>query len=101
MVEAHLAARRLNDKWLYGQIAMSKGSYYDMWRRGSVRVDVLSRIAGALGLTMSQLLTAPGESVAAVAEPAAEYRPRPRFLEERVDDLERQIETLKNQLKKR
>lgn len=90
-VTGHLEARGLNDKWLYDKLEMSKGSYYDMWRRGSVRADILIRIADALGIELHELVAPPRSSAAnsEVREPAAEYR-RP-FIEERLDKLEERV----------
>ena len=95
LVDAHLEARGLPDRWLYERMKLSKGSYYDMWRRGSVRVDVLLRIVEAMGLTMAQFWVAPNghnAPAAMVAEPAPRYERI--YLEQRVEALEDQVRTL-------
>jgi len=101
LVDAHLTARKLTDVWLYTRMGMSKGSYYDMWRRGSVRVDVQGDIAAAFDMPMWKLLQQPGseEASSIASEPAATYQARPRYLEERVADLERELQALKSKLK--
>lgn len=100
MVEAHLEHRQLTDAWLYGRMKMNKGSYYDLWRRGSLRYDVLARIADALSLSVHALLSPPATYKADASAPSQVQEPQPppptqRYLEDRVRDLEQDMARLK------
>lgn len=92
-IDLHLEHRGHNDKWLYDRIGLKKGSYYDMWRRGSLRVDILLLMAQAFDLSPAELLTPPGAPLAMAGEDTPRYGAK-RFLEERVDELERVVAQL-------
>lgn len=92
-VDAHLRARNLTDSWLYDRLGMSGPSYYGIWKRGSLRADVLDAIASALDLTVVQLLTPPGYSEPSGTTLLAEPTPK-LYLEQRVEKLEAMMAAL-------
>lgn len=102
-VEKILEARKLTLKWLYDRIGMSKTGYRQMWQANSIKVTVLLDIARALQLDVRDLLyaEAPEKLPLLAKEPSAPYQARPRYLEDRVADLERELHDLKQHLKKR
>jgi|GEM_PF-4689573 len=94
--------RGLTEKWLYLKVGMTKTGYRQMWERDTLRVVILEDIARHLGTTLVRLII-PEEQSPQVAEPVAPYGRAP-YLEERMDELESEVRTLKeqvrNQLKK-
>ena len=92
-IALELERRKLTEKWLYERIGMSKNGYREMWDRGSVKATALQDIADAFGITLDHLLTGDPNGTDGVAEPLATYG-RPRYLEERVADLERRIQEI-------
>lgn len=86
-VENLLTERGMTTKWLYEGIGMSKVGYRQMWERDSIKVRSLVSIARRLGVTVSWLMGegAPDQA----AEPPSPYRRR--YLEDRVDELERRM----------
>lgn len=93
-IDAHLRAMGRTDKWLYERLGMKGPSYYGIWQRGSLRVDVLNDIAKAMGMTLLQVLTPPGQqSEPSANEPAAAYG-RPAYIEERLAELEARVKEL-------
>lgn len=101
-VENILNERKLTAKWLYERVGMTKEGWSNMMKEGSMKVSVLVRIAQALHVDMGILL---GEGEAhglpMASEPSAAYKARPRYLEDRVDLLERELHDLKKLLHKR
>lgn len=97
-VDNLLAEKKLTAKWLYELIGMTKTGYRQMWERDSLRVDTLHRIAHALGTTPMDLLADEPRAAPRVSEPVAPYGKR--YLEQRVDDLERDVQALKAKLKR-
>ncbi len=91
-VDKLLADRKLTTKWLYERIGMTKTGYRQMWERDTVKYMTLMEIAEALRVPMPELLDMQG-AASTTAEPAAEYRVR-RYLEDRVDELERRMAEL-------
>lgn len=101
-VEKILKARKLTTKWLYERIGMSKTGFRQMWGNDSIKVTVLLDIAAALRVNVNDLLYADApEAIPTTAEPPATYQARPRYLEDRVADLERELQVLKAKLKPR
>ena len=98
-VENILKARKLTTKWLYERIGMSKTGFRQMWSNDSIKVAVLLDIAEALRVEVNELLYATGEQLTVAAQPAPAYTARPRYLEDRVADLERELQNLKAKLK--
>lgn len=100
-IERHVAARGLTVAWLIKRLEMSNAQYYGIFSRGSERYDFLDRVAKALGMTVAQLLSPPAESgyahqspeASTAQEPSAEWQPK-RFLEQRVEELERRVADL-------
>lgn len=98
-VEKRLKEKGLTLQWLFERIGVTKTGYREMWQRESVRVVVLQRIAMALSISVDALLSAtPAEPTAIASEPVAPYGKR--YLEQRVDDLERDVQALKAKLKR-
>ena len=97
-VEKLLDDRNLTIKWLYEAVGMSKAGWSQMWASGSIKLSVVYRIAYALKMDVTTLLGADTSAVA--MEPPAQYKARPRFIEERVADLERELQQLKQTLRK-
>lgn len=95
-VEKLLEERKLTIKWLYEAVGMSKAGWSQMWASGSTKLTVVYRIADALDMDVTTLLS--GELSNMAMEPAATYTARPRYLEERVADLERELQQLKKSI---
>lgn len=91
-VDKLLADRKLTTKWLYERIGMTKTGYRQMWERDTVKYMTLVEIADALRVPLNELLGMEGASTTA-GEPAPAYGGR-RYLEERVDELERRMAEL-------
>lgn len=89
-VDKLLQERKLTTKWLYEKIGMTKTGYRQMWERDTVKYITLQQIAAALRITMPVLLGLEGVDL---AEPAAAYEVK-RYLEDRVDELERRMREL-------
>lgn len=101
-VENILKARKLTTKWLYDRIGMSKTGFRQMWSNDSIKVTVLLDIARALRVDLNDLLYAEApEAIPVAQEPPAPYQARPRYLEERVADLERELAELRALVKKK
>ena len=101
-VDILLAERKQKVKWLYTAVGMSKAGWVQMWQHGSVKLSVVYRIAQALDVSMSSLLglKEPDATAASVRETPSAYGTRRPYLEERIEALEREMRTLKQQLKK-
>lgn len=97
-VENLLTDRKLPSKWLYEQVGMTKTGWRQMWENSSMKVHVLQRMASVLGLTVGELM---GEVAGMAAEPAASYQARPKYLEERVAELEEQVKQLQHVLRRK
>lgn len=96
-VDKLLEERKLTEKWLYTSCGMSKQGWSDMWKTGSIKLRVVHMIAMAFKMDVSELLNMSKEPTQ-LHEPAATYQARPRYLEERVADLERELHELKKTL---
>lgn len=96
-VDKLLEERRQTAKWLYTAVGMSKAGWFQMWNSGSIKVTVLFSIARALNMDVGTLVN-PILNPGVLQEPPATYQARPKYLEERVDDLERELHELKKTL---
>lgn len=97
-VDKLLEERKLTTRWLYERVGMSKQGWSDMWRNGSMKVQVLQRVSEVLKVPVAELM---GEQPAgALAEPAAAYG-RPKYLEERVAELEAAVKQLRHDLRRK
>jgi DNA-binding Xre family transcriptional regulator len=99
-VEKLLEERKLTLRWLQERVGITKTGYREMWERESVRVVVLVKMAEALGVSVDALLSATDELVSVVADPAAPYG-KPKYLEERVAELEEQVKQLRHDLRRK
>lgn len=98
-VEKLVAAKGKTLGWLQQRVGITKTGYREMWQRESVRVVVMQAMAETLGVNMAVLLSADApDTLPAVSEPLPVYRAKPRYLEERVADLERELQQLKEKL---
>jgi DNA-binding Xre family transcriptional regulator len=98
-IDALRIKRGLTEKWLYEKVDMTKTGYRQMWERDTLRVVILEDIARHLGTTLVRLMIEE-EEPAQAADAAATYG-RPRYLEERMDELEAEVRALKERLRTR
>ncbi len=98
-VEKLLDARGLTTKWLYDRVGMSKEGWSNMLQSGSMKLGTLYKVAQALKVEPVTLLIGDTPELATVsAEPPARYGTG-RYLEDRVADLEQELQNLKAKLK--
>ncbi len=98
-VEKLLSDRGLTQHWLQDRIGVTKTGYREMWQRESVRVVVMQRMAEALGVNLCDLLLADAPELATVAAEAPARYGTGRYLEDRVANLEQELQNLKAKLK--
>lgn len=79
---------------LYKHMGLSSSTYGDMWNNGYVTIDRLIGLAEGLEVPASELL--PDEHRGAVLVKRTEGRP---YVEERLEAVEREVRTLRQQLK--
>ena len=98
-VDNLLAQQRRTAKWLYEAIGMSKAGYNQMWERDTIKVVTLQAIADHLSVGLSLLLYGEQETQAlTMAEPSAPYG-QPRYIEQRLEELETEVRKLKERLR--
>ncbi len=95
-VEDQLARLGLRHADLIRNLKMSTSTYYDMWKNGYVTVDRLIGMADVLGVPAAELL--PDAHRGEVLHRKPEGRP---FVEDRLEVIERELRSLKQQLKKK
>ena len=101
-VEKLLQQKKLTQQWLYDTVGMTKTGWREMWKRKSVKVTVMQDIAAALRVNMADLLAADApDQLPTASEPQAGYQAKPRYLEERVADLEKELAELRNLVKRK
>lgn len=86
------AERNLTQKDMERAARVAHSTYDGMWERGTVTIVRMERIAKRLGMDLLTLLGANGAK-------ATIGVPRPQYLEERVDLVEREVRSLRLELK--
>lgn len=81
---------------LFTRSSVKSSTYYEMWDRQSVTVESLLSMAEALGMPAADLL--PDEHRGEVLKRKPGDRP---YVEDRLEQVEREVRSLRNELKKR
>ena len=84
--------RNLTQRDMEKAARVAHSTYDGMWTRGTVTLIRLERIAQRLGIDVVQLLRGEGDALLA---------PKPKYVEERLEQVEREVRNLRNELKKR
>lgn len=95
-VEARLEELGMSKSDLFTRSSVKSSTYYEMWDRGSLTVESLLSMADALDKPAADLL--PDEHRGEVLRRKPGDRP---YVEDRLELLEREVRSLRNELKKR
>ncbi len=95
-VELALSEQDMSTMDLIRGIPMSKGGFYTMWEAGTITLGTLVNIARVLDRPAGSLL--PDRYRGEVLQRKPEGRP---FVEDRLEVIERELRSLKQQLKKK
>lgn len=91
-VDCLLESQGRTHEQLWRAIGMTESGYFRMWKREGVRTTRLHAIARELSVPVSDLMSDPPSSYEANRTQLPPVRPR--YLEQRVEQLERQVQEL-------